>query len=104
MEAVFNWIVDLFVGEGLAIAVGVYIIGVLIKQATPLPNKYIPLIGGVLGVLAAIFAPGMFAGEDWFLASVKGLALGWAATGGYEAIRNVLPAAPATEAQGDIEG
>ena len=103
MEAVFEWILNLFIGDGLAIAVGAFIIGVLIKQATPLPNKYIPLIGGVLGILAGVFAPGMFVGENWFVASVKGLALGWAATGGYEAIRNVLPARKATKAQDSVK-
>ena len=99
MEAVFEWILDLFIGEGIVIAVGTFIIGLLIKKATPLDNKYIPLIGGVIGVLAALFAPSMFVGDDWFVASVKGLALGWAATGGYEAIRNVLPARKATKVQ-----
>ena len=103
MEAVFEWILNLFIGDGLAIAVAAFIIGLLIKQATPLPNKYIPLIGGVLGILAGVFAPGMFVGENWFVAAVKGLALGWAATGGYEAIRNLLPPGTASEAQGDVE-
>ena len=99
MEAVFEWILNLFVGEGIVIAVGVFIVGLLIKKVTPLDNKYIPLIGGVLGVLTALFAPSVFIGDDWFVASVKGLALGWAATGGYEAIRNVWPARKTTKAQ-----
>ena len=101
MESVYEWIINLFVGDGLAIAVGAYVVGVIIKQATALPNKYIPLIGGVLGILAGVFAPGMFAGEGWFLAAVKGLALGWAATGGYETVRNLLPKSTASERQGD---
>lgn len=89
-STILDYIAKLLIGNGLIIAAGAYVLGLLVKQSLPfVPNRYIPLIGGVMGLLAGVLAPGIFPGADWFTAAVQGMALGWAATGGYEAMRNL---------------
>jgi len=67
----------------MAICLGV---GYIIKHSLDfIPNKYIPLIMGVLGVLLAVLHfKGL--GVEIFL---KGLASGLAATGAFEVQRNL---------------
>ncbi len=61
-------------------------IGYIIKQSLDfIPNKYIPLIMGILGVLLAIL---YFKGFDVEIL-LKGLASGLAATGAFELQRNL---------------
>lgn len=91
MENVYEFIIELFVGQGLIIAVAAFVVGAIIKQALKfIPNDFIPLICGVLGILLGIFIPDVFPGNDLITAGIKGLALGWAATGGYETVKNLL--------------
>lgn len=91
MENVYEFIIELFVGQGLIIAVGAFVIGAIIKQSLKfIPNDFIPLICGILGILLGIFIPDIFPGNDIITSGIKGLALGWAATGGYETVKNLL--------------
>ena len=91
MENVYEFIIELFVGQGLIIAVATFVLGMIIKQALKfIPNDFIPLIGGVVGILLGIYIPDIFPGADYITAGIKGLALGWAATGGYETVKNLL--------------
>lgn len=89
MEAIIEYINSLFLGSGLVIAVGAYVVGSIIKTISGVPNKYIPLIGGVLGALAGVFVPVLFPDTHWFIAMVNGLALGWAATGLDQTIKKI---------------
>lgn len=90
MEKVFEFIVNLFVGNGLIIAVATFVTGMIIKQSlTAIPKKYIPLIGGIIGILLGIFIPDIFEGKDILTSAICGLALGWASTGGYETVKNL---------------
>ena len=89
MEAVTEYISNLFLSSGLVIAVGAYVIGSIIKTVSVIPNKYIPLIGGVLGALAGGLVPVLFPDTHWFIASVNGLALGWAATGLDQTVKKI---------------
>lgn len=85
MDKVFEFITGLFVGSGIVIAAGAFVAGMIIKNAiTAIPNKYIPLIGGVLGVVM-----GLLLLEMSVTGAVQGLCLGWAATGGYETIKQL---------------
>ncbi|MDR0819138.1 MAG: phage holin family protein [Oscillospiraceae bacterium] len=72
-----------------SITVMVYLIALLVK-ATPLPNKWLPIIcgitGGVLGVLAKFFMP-QFPVSDIFDAVAVGIVSGLAATGVNEALK-----------------
>lgn len=62
-------------------------VGYIIKNATSVANKYIPLIMGVLGVILNTWL------NDWsFTPSILlgGLFSGLASTGLYEAFRNII--------------
>ncbi len=91
METILvNYFSELLLTNGVVIAVGVFVLGKIIKEALDfIPNKYIPLIGGLAGVLLAVFIPGIFEDKDTVTKAVMGLSLGWAATGGYETVRNL---------------
>lgn len=88
MEEIFNFILKLFVEEGIIIAVAAFVIGEIIKTLN-VPNKYIPLIGGLLGIVLGIFLPSVFTDKDIVTSAILGLALGWGATGGYETIKQL---------------
>ena len=47
-------------------------------------------ISSPLGILLGIFIPDIFEGSDYLTSAIQGLALGWAATGGYECVKNLL--------------
>ena len=91
MESVYQFILDLFVGNGLVIAVAAFVVGAIIKQSIKfIPNDFIPLIGGILGIVLGIAIPDIFPETSLIIAAINGLALGWAATGGYETVKNLL--------------
>lgn len=90
MENITQYIADLFLTNGIVIAVGAFVLGQIIKTINFIPDKYIPLIGGCLGALSGVFVPVLFPDVHWFIALVNGLALGWAATGGYETVTNLI--------------
>lgn len=89
MEKIFEFILNLFMEDGIIIAVATFIIGQIIKGISIIPNKFIPLIGGILGILLGIFLPTVFVGKDVLTCGILGLALGWGATGGYETIKQL---------------
>lgn len=91
MNNIYQYIIDLFVGNGLIIAVGTFVTGEIIKKSIKVIHKdFIPLIGGIIGILLGIFIPDIFAGKDLLTAAICGLALGWASTGGYETVKNLV--------------
>lgn len=89
MEAILTFVAELFISDGIIIAVGAFVIGEILKGFDNLPNNIIPLIGGIVGIILGCLIPDIFEGKDLISSGVLGLALGWAATGGYEAIRNI---------------
>lgn len=88
MEEIFNFILNLFVEEGIIIAVAAFVIGQIIKPLK-VPNKFIPLIGGLLGAALGVLLPNVFTDKDIITSAILGLALGWGATGGYETIKQL---------------
>ena len=69
------------------IFVACLLIGFLIKGIDKIPNKYIPLIVGVLGVVFNVWL------NAWAFSlpiMVGGLASGWAATGGFETVKQIV--------------
>lgn len=88
MEEIFNFIINLFVEEGIIIAVASFVVGQIIKPLK-VPNKFIPLIGGVLGAVLGIVLPTVFEGKDIVTCGILGLVLGWGATGGYETVKQL---------------
>ena len=68
-----------------------YLVAEAVKQ-TPLANKWLPsicgLCGALLGIVGLFFMPG-FPAEDIITALAVGIVSGLAATGGYEAVRQL---------------
>lgn len=88
MENILEFILNLFMEDGIIIAVAAFIVGQIIKSIN-VPNKFIPLIGGILGAILGIVLPSVFVGKDIVTCAILGLALGWGATGGYETIKQL---------------
>ena len=79
MEILSNYVVAVTMAVCLAI-------GYIIKHSLNfVPNKYIPLILGILGVLVNVWVNRAFTPEIL----LGGLASGLAATGAFEAVRNI---------------
>lgn len=89
MENVFEFILNLFLDNGIIIAVATFIVGQIIKGFKQIPNNVIPLLGGIIGTILGVTIPGLFKGKDVITSGILGLALGWAATGGYETIKQI---------------
>ena len=83
---------DFGIANVVAITVLVYIIGLAVK-ATPLNNKWIPVICGVSGVILGVVAlvVGMpdFPATDYLTAAAVGGASGLAATGVDQALKQL---------------
>lgn len=70
-----------------AIVATCYIIGVIIKRyVTKIPNRYIPLINGALGIVLACAMHQDFT----MMVIIEGLVSGWASTGLFETRRNLI--------------
>ena len=89
MENVFEFILNLFLNNGIIIAVATFIVGQIVKGFKKIPNNVIPLLGGIIGIILGVTIPGLFEGKDVITSGILGLALGWAATGGYETIKQI---------------
>lgn len=90
MDSIFDFIIKLFIGNGVIIGVATFVIGMIVKQSLKfIPNDFIPLIGGIVGIILGIAIPDIFPDADILTAGIEGLALGWAATGGYETVKNL---------------
>lgn len=89
MENVINFILDLFVSNGIIIAVAAFVMGKILKPIKQINSNIIPLCGGLLGIILGVVIPNVFDGKDPVTSAIMGLALGWAATGGYETLRNL---------------
>lgn len=89
MDNILDFIMNLFVTDGIIIAVAAFVVGQIIKGFKKIPNNIIPLVAGVLGIILGIAIPNLFPGKDIVTSGILGLALGWAATGGFETIKNL---------------
>lgn len=89
MEKIFDFIISLFLTDGIVISVATFIVAQIIKGFKKIPKEYIPLIGGTLGIILGITIPNMFPEKDIVTSGVLGLALGWASTGGYETVKQL---------------
>lgn len=89
MDTMYEFISNLFLDNGIIIAVCAFVVGQILKGISKIPNYVIPIVGGLLGIFLGMFIPNLFEGKDIITSAVLGLALGWAATGGYETIKNL---------------
>nr|MDD6334965.1 phage holin family protein [bacterium] len=82
----------------MALCVG---IGFIIKHSLDfIPNKWIPLILGALGIVLNVWAANWAFTPETLLG---GLASGLAATGAFEAVRNLVAGKNGGDADGDHE-
>ena len=59
MEDILTNVSDLFVGNGIIIVIGCFVIGTILKGTIKkLPNKYIPYINSVVSVILGFVIPG----------------------------------------------
>lgn len=94
MENVMQFILDLFLTNGIVIAAAAFVVGAIIKAALDfIPNKYIPLICGVLGALLGLLLPDVFPDSPAVISAINGLILGWGATGGVETVKQLTKGA-----------
>lgn len=87
MDKLTAFIDELFMGNGIIVAVAAYVLAEIIKVSFPSKKRYIPLIGGIVGILLGIGVPSIFEEANTITSAVMGMALGWAATGAFEAIK-----------------
>ena len=61
MEDILTNVSDLFVGNGIIIVIGCFVIGTILKGTIKkLPNKYIPYINSVVSVILGFAIPGTY--------------------------------------------
>lgn len=68
MDDVLTNITDLFLGNGLIIVIGCFVVGMFLKGSIKnLPNKFIPYINIIVAIVLGFVIPGTF--EDEFIVS-----------------------------------
>lgn len=61
MEDIFTNITDLFIGNGVIIILGCFVIGTLLKGTfKSFPNKYIPHMNVIISIILGFIIPGTF--------------------------------------------
>ena len=87
MEDILTNVSDLFVGNGIIIVIGCFVIGTILKGTIKkLPNKYIPYINSVVSVILGFAIPGTYENENIVAKIIVLIFLGLSSTGMYEAI------------------
>jgi len=87
--------IESLIKDGLIIAAGVFVLGQIInKSMTFIDNKYISMIGGIIGAVLGVVIPHIFPDDTIIVCAIKGLVVGWASTGASETFKNLKPAYP----------
>ena len=87
MEDILTNVSDLFVGNGIIIVIGCFVIGTILKGTIKkLPNKYIPYINSAVSVILGFAIPGTYDNENIIAKIIVLIFLGLSSTGMYEAI------------------
>ena len=87
MEDILTNVSDLFVGNGIIIVIGCFVIGTILKGTIKkLPNKSIPYINSVVSVILGFAIPGTYDDENIIAKIIVLIFLGLSSTGMYEAI------------------
>ena len=91
-EFVIEFISSIIPYGGTIITVFCFVVGQMIKTTLceKIPNTYIPLITAVLGGLLVLVLPTAFSDQTIGARIIYGILCGWAATGAYESIKNLL--------------
>lgn len=87
MEDILTNFSDLFLGNGVIIIIGCFVIGTIIKGTiSKIPNKFIPYINSVVSVILGFAIPGTYDDESLVSKIILLIFLGLSSTGMYEAI------------------
>lgn len=85
---------DLGIATVTSIVIIVYLIGQVVK-ATPLDNKWIPVICGACGLALGLIGYAIqipdFPANDWFTAAAVGIVSGFSATGVNQIYKQLFP-------------
>lgn len=91
MEDILTYITDLFLGNGIIIILGCFIVGMFLKGTfKKLPNKYIPYINALIAVVLGFLIPGTYEDEPIVSKIIILLFLGLSSVGFYEAISTAI--------------
>ena len=87
MDDILTYITDLFLGNGIIIILGCFVVGMFLKGSLKkLPNKYIPYINTLIAIALGFLIPGTY-DEEPIVSKIIILAfLGLSSVGFYEAI------------------
>lgn len=87
MDDILTNITDLFLGNGIIIIIGCFVIGMFLKGSVKkLSNKYIPYINVIVAIILGFIIPGTF-DDEFIVSKIIILAfLGLSSVGLYEAI------------------
>ena len=87
MDDILTYITDLFLGNGVIIILGCFVVGMFLKGSLKkLPNKYIPYINTLVAIVLGFLIPGTY-DEEPIVSKIIILAfLGLSSVGFYEAI------------------
>lgn len=87
MDEILTYVTDLFLGNGIIIILGCFIVGMFLKGSfKKFPNKYIPYVNTLVAIVLGFLIPGTY-DEEPIASKIIILAfLGLSSVGFYEAI------------------
>lgn len=87
MDDILTYITDLFLGNGIIIILGCFVVGMFIKgSAKNIPNRYIPYINAITAVILGFLIPGTFDDEPIVSKIIILAFLGLSSVGLYEVL------------------
>ena len=90
MDELTTIIADIFVGNGLIIVLGCFVIGMFLKGYKKLPNKYIPYINVVISIILGFLIPDTYSDKPIVTKVILLAFLGLSSVGFYEIICTIV--------------
>ena len=87
MDDILTNISDLFLGNGIIIVLGCFIVGTVLKGTIKnFPNKFIPYVNAIISVVLGFLIPGTFEGEPVLSKVILLAFIGLSSVGLYESL------------------
>lgn len=91
MDELTNIIASIFVGNGIIIVIGCFVIGLFLKGSIKkLPNRYIPYINSITAIVLGFLIPDTYSDKPIVTKIILLAFLGISSVGLYETICNVV--------------
>jgi len=91
MDELTNIIASIFVGNGIIIVIGCFVIGLFLKGSIKkLPNRYIPYINSITAIILGFLIPDTYSDKPIVTKIILLAFLGISSVGLYETICNVV--------------